>query len=539
MPKQVASVSQDPQSPEFDTADLAAKSLEPQLSVSANKGVEFAGVLFQNARGKYQYSTLIPGDHDNFKLSAQVPKGSKIAAIVHSHPGEDDVGQVFSPNDIQIANQLKVPSYVHFLKSGSTRKYVPGKTATRFLNSSSRLDRPRVADGDPLDDSAAPLQPQDTSKEVLVAGAELTAMAPTTPQIPIGNLQNNAPSLDSLKSTMPSSVPQSAGVSASPTPAAQASNAGLLSQAQAQNASSQNYNAGQIGSQDSTNASAQLDAITAEDSPYMQLARQQGMLTAASRGLQNSSLAAGASEASAVQAAAPLAEQNASEAATAVQQNAALGTQVSEQNAQLGTQANEFNASENISQDQLNAQLGTQTSQFNAGQAQQASEFNAQQTQQNNQLNAQISAQTQQEILQQNADLNKQYLSGTQAEDLATIQGQYNQLIATNQAAATLYQSYLSSIGQAMANKDIDPARIAQDIQAQQAMLSSGLQLIDSINGGGVTGGSPTPDTGVGPGMPNIISNGNQLEVLGTATPSMLNTTPVPWTPPRPKLPPA
>lgn len=59
----------------------------------------------------------------------------------------------------------------------------------------------------------------------------------------------------------------------------------------------------------------QLNAITAADSGYMQLARTSGLQTANKRGLLNSSLAAGASQAAAIAAAAPLAQQNAGQAA--------------------------------------------------------------------------------------------------------------------------------------------------------------------------------------------------------------------------------
>lgn len=60
----------------------------------------------------------------------------------------------------------------------------------------------------------------------------------------------------------------------------------------------------------------QLNSITAADSGYMQLARTSGLQTANRRGLLNTSLAAGASQAAAIAAAAPLAQQNAGQAAS-------------------------------------------------------------------------------------------------------------------------------------------------------------------------------------------------------------------------------
>jgi len=86
------------------------------------------------------------------------------------------------------------------------------------------------------------------------------------------------------------------------------------------------------------------------------------------------------------------------------------------------------------------------------------------------------------QVMAQNADLNKQYLAGTQAMDLATIQGQYNQLISTNETAARLYDSYFNSIAQSMANNDIPPDRIAQYVNVQQSMLEAGLRMMDQMN---------------------------------------------------------
>jgi len=74
-----------------------------------------------------------------------------LSAIYHTHPGSDVNGQYFSPNDIAIAKQLAVPSYVQFLKDGSVRSYTAGKTQTQSLSTDgSRFAMTRVAHGDPL-----------------------------------------------------------------------------------------------------------------------------------------------------------------------------------------------------------------------------------------------------------------------------------------------------------------------------------------------------------------------------------------------------
>lgn len=311
-----------------------------------------------------------------------------------------------------------------------------------------------------------------------VGGTSAPSTGPATGNGPTGGPgPTPTPSLNSLYAQNPgaNTFNPSAGGQATTTgaaPTASASQTGPLA----------GINNGQINPNDSTNAASQLDAITNANSPYIQLAQHQGLLSAAGRGLENSSLASGASEASAVAAAAPLAEQNAGAA-----------TQGLLQQAQLGTQASEFNASQQNANQQLNAQMQTQQTQFNASQQQQAEATNA----------AAKNAMTQQ-TQQLNEQINQQYLSGTQSQTLASIQGQYNQLIQQNASASGMYTSMLNNIGATMANKDIAPSRVADTVSAMQSLLSSGLAVIDAINGG--TAGAPgaAPPAAGGPTQRNI-----------------------------------
>jgi hypothetical protein len=323
----------------------------------------------------------------------------------------------------------------------------------------------------------------------------------TTPSVSVPQ----APSVQSLQQTNPgaqtygATTAQGSTVSPLTQGVASTEDTGLIEQAKAAQTNISGLDqSGNYNPADATNAAAQLSSITSENSPYIQLAEQQGLLSAASRGLENSSFGAGAAESAAVQAATPLALQNAQGATTGALQNAQLSTQTSEQkaaadaaamaqNAQLTTQASEFNASQDAAAKELNAQIAAQTNQFNASQAQSAAATNA--AAQNT-----MTAQT----MSLNSDINKQYLSGTQAMDLASIQGQYNQLIQSNSAASSLYNSYFQSISQIMANKDIPPDRVASSVQALQSMLNSGLSVIDQLNGMNLGTG-----VGTGPGSGN------------------------------------
>jgi proteasome lid subunit RPN8/RPN11 len=132
---------------------------DPSLDVTAAnafKGVpqgraEQAGVFYGNADNQYSYSLPVTTkSHDEFALRSQIPKGQHLAGIYHVHPGLDDFGQYFSPHDIDVANQLKVPSYIMFLKDGAIRKYTPGETATHLIAFPGTHQQLKVAQGDAL-----------------------------------------------------------------------------------------------------------------------------------------------------------------------------------------------------------------------------------------------------------------------------------------------------------------------------------------------------------------------------------------------------
>lgn len=264
---------------------------------------------------------------------------------------------------------------------------------------------------------------------------------------------------------------------------AEASTAGTqVTDATASTATPSEYTAEKQEVRPDAMADVQATKIMGQDSPLMQRAKQEGMLTAGRRGLQNTSIAVGTAQGAMADRAIPLAQQNAqqifqqdltNQAATnrASEISAGFEQEAARLNAQLETAVSQGNAAAaNAAQQQL-ADLETRVSQQTAEQEQQRAVIDAQST---NQMRSQV--------LQSNADLNKQFLAGTQAMDLATIQGQYNQLISTNETAARLYDSYFNSISQSMANKDISPDRIAQYVGVQQSMLEAGLRMMDQMN---------------------------------------------------------
>lgn len=176
-------ITPDPDSPEFDSQDAAAHALADKFGLHDNK--ETAGLLFKTPKGKYVYSTTLAGTGDHFELRAAMPKGHALAGIVHSHPSDEPSSQVFSTDDLGVADQLKIPSYVRFIHDNSTRKYVPGQTEIQHMTLPGQAKFPvKVARGDdvPLPQlPAAPIPGPPDMTPLAAANPPPNPMAPLAP----------------------------------------------------------------------------------------------------------------------------------------------------------------------------------------------------------------------------------------------------------------------------------------------------------------------------------------------------------------------
>lgn len=153
-----------------------------------------------------------------------------------------------------------------------------------------------------------------------------------------------------------------------------------------------------------------------------------------------------------------------------------------------------FNADQQNRANELMAQLRTSIEQQNVQAANQASmqlaelrrQAQAQQAELNFAAEQQRAAEQQaynEQVIDAVTRLNQQYLQGTQAIDLATVQSQYQLLIQTNETAGNLFNNYMNSIGQVMADPKMSTSQIANAVSNMQRMLESGLNMISEING--------------------------------------------------------
>jgi proteasome lid subunit RPN8/RPN11 len=129
----------------YSSADEAAVAA---LNKILENKYELGGVISQ--AGDRFYASDPMGDKKSATFTARVmiPKGEKPVGLYHSHPGaEGEQADLFSADDVDVANRMKMLSYIKILNSGDVKKYEPGRTKTRPL---SRSDRRTVSDGDLL-----------------------------------------------------------------------------------------------------------------------------------------------------------------------------------------------------------------------------------------------------------------------------------------------------------------------------------------------------------------------------------------------------
>jgi hypothetical protein len=286
---------------------------------------------------------------------------------------------------------------------------------------------------------------------------------------------------------------------------------------------------------------AELARILGEDSPLLASARQEAMRQMNARGLTNTSMAAGATYGAMVDAALPMAQQNAQQAAARELENTRLRQESGQFTAQelsrlraleaeLGQDLALFNSDQLNQAERLSAELRTAIEQGNQqayndaamqlaelqrdAQAQQAEmDFGAQERQflERQAYNEQI--------IDAVSRLNEQYMIGEQQIDLENIRGTYNQIISTNETAATLFDSYIRSIGSIFDNPEMSTGQANEAINAMVSMLEGSLRMIAGINDMDFGELNLTPGGGGGSGVPM-----DDWDVMGTEQQRVFDT---------------
>ena len=268
--------------------------------------------------------------------------------------------------------------------------------------------------------------------------------------------------------------------------------------------------AGTIGSGEQTGLTpeqqvdAELARILGEDSPLLASARAEAMRQMNARGLTNTSMAAGATYSAMVDAALPMAQQNAQQA---LQREMA--------NTELRQQSNQLTAEQTAALRALEAELGQDLSIFNADQLAQAQRLTAElrSAMESNNAEAYNEAALQLAELQRDAEaqqadleaageereflerqayqeqvldivgrLNEQFMIGEQQIDLQHVIGTYQQITSINETAATLMDSYLRSIGSIYDDPKMSTSQAAEAIRQMVTMLEGSMRMLSEMN---------------------------------------------------------
>jgi len=130
----------------FSSSDEAAISALNKIS---DKQYETGGIIFSEGDKFFASEPQGQKKAGQFQARVTIPAAAKLAGIYHSHPGrqDDSDAELFSTDDIDVANRMKMLSFIKALDSGNIRKYEPGKSRTR---PHSRTDRRTVSEGELL-----------------------------------------------------------------------------------------------------------------------------------------------------------------------------------------------------------------------------------------------------------------------------------------------------------------------------------------------------------------------------------------------------
>lgn len=121
-------------SPDDAAVDALNKIQEPRY--------ELGGVVYKDKNGFYSYSDP-EGDErtGKFKATVRIPKSATPMGVFHTHPGYGEdakTAENFSSDDVKLADQLKMLSYIRAMDSGNIKKYEPGVSKTEFVGSGLR-----------------------------------------------------------------------------------------------------------------------------------------------------------------------------------------------------------------------------------------------------------------------------------------------------------------------------------------------------------------------------------------------------------------
>lgn len=217
--------------------------------------------------------------------------------------------------------------------------------------------------------------------------------------------------------------------------------------------------------------SGQLDQILKQDNPYVARRRSSADGVSNARGLINSTMGVQAGEAAAIDAALPIAQQNAS-----------IYGQASKDNMDATNTALQFNAGSKNQGAQFNASAQNQ---FTKAEQDAAIQKEAIASTGEQQRQTQAAGSVQQKELQASGaafESALQQVKGDQATNLANIEANYRTLIQASASAQTFFTAMSNNISAVLANTDTTAEQKQSAVDKITQVMNNGLTVIGSIS---------------------------------------------------------
>jgi len=217
--------------------------------------------------------------------------------------------------------------------------------------------------------------------------------------------------------------------------------------------------------------SNQMNGLLASNSPYLTGARTRALQSGARRGLLNSSMTTGASEAAAINAALPIAQGNAN----------AYGA-LDARNQQNTQQTNLTNANAANNMARFNSSAADLTSRTNANMYNQNSQYNSSATDAINRDNASMANQAAQFNAQQGNAVARQNQDNLKSYDLANQTLNQNIQLQNNRDAATMYNNFITEVGNIQSDATMTPANKTAAINSLRSHMNLAQRSLAAVN---------------------------------------------------------
>lgn len=131
----------------YASADQAAVAAL-RIAMPLSRDYENGGAIIERDGAFYYSDPVSNGDTGHIAFKAALPKGSRLAAIYHTHPSSEENSRMFSWDDVAEAKKLNLNSYIGVVGDGTIRFFDPLKTPTyAFQIPGTRMSPGRVSDG--------------------------------------------------------------------------------------------------------------------------------------------------------------------------------------------------------------------------------------------------------------------------------------------------------------------------------------------------------------------------------------------------------